>query len=309
MQKIIISVGAGFFAGALCGFLIATPGEPATPSCNAPGSAKVATQSTLGPIQAELEGQKAVNASLKARIAALEADKKALPAAPALDVVGKDPAPKAGTFPFGANFGEMMKKTMTQQREDRMLSLKSRLRLDANQESTVRNLLQKHQEKIEQGLDGKGMPIGGAAATGNVDVDSELAKILTPDQQVEYKKFEQEEKNSALEMMSNVEMSQIQTKLQLTEAQKDQVFNALVAVPSMLEEQMKAEATTNSYQPIDPKTLASKSIERMNVIKKIALKPILSPEQFSIYEKHLDNQAEMVKGLMQGMLSSPAGKK
>ena len=104
-------------------------------------------------------------------------------------------------------------------------------------------------------------------------------------------------------------MSQIQTKLQLTEAQKDQVFNALVAVPSMLEEQMKAEATTNSYQPIDPKTLASKSIERMNVIKKIALKPILSPEQFSIYEKHLDNQAEMVKGLMQGMLSSPAGKK
>jgi len=167
---------------------------------------------------------------------------------------------------------------MKQQMDMKMAGLKSRLNLSPDQEKAVQALLDKQaqvaQDLAQKMMDGASPDDLKQAAKDQsgdaLNLDKQLQGILTPDQQAEYKNMQADDSKNQAETMANLQLSSIQGTLQLSDDQKDKVFNALLkAGPGSSDD-----------------------------AKKAALQPILTPEQFDAYSKQLATQAEMVQSFM-----------
>lgn len=190
---------------------------------------------------------------------------------------------------------KMIRAGIQQQVDMKLSALKLRLKLSPEQEEKLRTLLERQYgfgadlaaKMFEGKLSKEEMK---EMAANPVDLDTELKSALTPDQYAEYEKYQVEEKRNQAEMMANMELGQIQSMLQLTEAQKDKVFNILY---------QQAEKQTGWGEPGQaPPQDWQQVMEKQETDKVNALRDVLTPEQLQIYEKQLAAQREMIKSFM-----------
>ena len=91
------------------------------------------------------------------------------------------------------------------------------------------------------------------------------------------------------QMQANAEMAQIQSSLQLSDDQKNQVFTALY---SGYAQQAGVDGATPAYDPTD--------IDGQFNAKEAAMQAVLTPEQFATYTKFVDSQKQMYKAILGG---------
>jgi len=204
---------------------------------------------------------------------------------------GTDPQAKAP----GAAIADMTKAVIKQQMDMRLAALTSRLKLTPEQESAMRDILDKQaeiaQSMSEKMLSGKMSKDELQQAIkdqgGNGDMDKQIQDMLSPEQAAAYQSYQTDEKKTAAETQANMELMQIQSTLNLTEAQKDKVFNVIY--------QQSAQ-----QMGLDGSKPASLDIEAQMEAKKAAMQSVLTPEQFDNYVKFVDGQKKMINAMLGG---------
>ncbi len=260
---------------------------------------------------AAIKAAKDVLANEKARTAAL--DKRELDLklkAANLDIAQSAPKPDdaadtANPSP-AAGMSKMVKAVVQQQMEMKMAALKSRLKLTDDQAQAIQDLMDKQsqvaQDMADKMMSGKmsrdemqkAMKSGGGMSPD--DMNQQMQSILSPDQYTAYQAMQNDDKKTAAETQANVELSQIQSSLQLTDDQKDKVFTALYG-------QYAQQAGVDGAKPSGDST----DIEGQMEAKKAALQSVLTPEQFETYSSFVDSQKKMINALMGPANASASG--
>jgi hypothetical protein len=214
------------------------------------------------------------------------------------------PPPAPAASPFGLN-GAVMKMAMEQHTESELLKLKSRLHLTPEQEAAVKAALdaegQRGQDMAAKMMaGGKIDPQAMAAEMKNVkSVDQTLNEILTPEQKTTYQQMQADQKNSDAEMMASVELNQMTPLLQLTDAQKDQVYNAIAQTQIQTQDPKWVQANAN---PSDPLAF----IDAQAKAKEDALSKIFTPDQLATYHQQAQTQLDMQKAVMKNFSAGGA---
>lgn len=203
----------------------------------------------------------------------------------------------ASTAPAANPMANMIKAQMSHMQAQKLLLLESRLHLTPEQETAVKAAMDAEAQRGEamaskmfQG--GKIDPQAMADLQGAKSLEQTLNDILTPDQQTAYQQMKTDEKNSNLETMASVEMNQLTPLLQLTDAQKDQVYTALYQSQANLQDPAWIKNNMNSTDPMAIITAQAK-------VKEDALAKVLTPDQLSAYHQQAQSQLEMQKSMMQ----------
>lgn len=141
------------------------------------------------------------------------------------------------------------------------------------------------------------------------ELDSKVLELLTPEQQQAYNAFLAEQKANKIEIKVNKELARLQNSMSLTTEQKDKVFSTLSEIAA--EEVDTAPAGLAALaglfqQSADAEAIKSPEMERMAQSKKRradAMREILSPEQFEIYEaqQKQSNMAELMEDVMSNL--------
>jgi hypothetical protein len=206
---------------------------------------------------------------------------------------------------------------------ERLRALQNRLGLDASQAEALAKILEQQMtdntDKLLQEMTNpseaqgpeKELEMALEMIKGGNDkaLNESISQLLNPTQQEAFTQFQQEEKSNKVEQKANKELSRLQGSMSLTSAQKDQAFavlsqlaaedldNPTSAIPQMMMmhgdrfenvpngDKIKAEAAR--YQEAQAKKLA-------------AMKTVLSPEQYQIYEGQL--QAGSMTDMMESMM-------
>lgn len=232
-----------------------------------------------------IKAAKEVLANEKARTAAL--DKRELDLklkAANLDMAQNAPKPDdaadTANPPAAAGMSKMIKAVVQQQMDMKMAALKSRLKLTDDQAQAIQDLMDKQsqaaQDMADKMMSGKmsrddmqkAMKDGGGGMSPD-DMNQQMQGILSPDQYTAYQGMQNDDKKTAAETQANVEMSQIQSSLQLTDDQKDKVFTALYG---QYAQQAGVDGAKPSGNPTD--------IEGQMDAKKAALQSVLTSDQF-----------------------------
>ncbi len=287
MNKALIFIagmvfGAAFFAG---GQKIFSKPEAADTGTADAAALKAAKQilATDNQRKADLDKREL---DLKMKAAKLEIAQNA----PAADD-GSNPGAKAP----GAAIADMTKAVIKQQMDMKLSALTTRLKLTPEQASALSDILDKQgevaQELSAKMLSGKmtkdelqqAMKDQGGAA----DFDKQITDMLSPDQATAYQAYQTDEKKTAAETQANMELMQIQSSLNLTDAQKDKVFNVIY--------QQSAQ-----QMGLDGSKPASSDIDAQLEAKKAAMQSVLTPEQYDNYVKFVDGQKNMINALTGG---------
>jgi hypothetical protein len=194
-----------------------------------------------------------------------------------------------------AAFSKVMKAAMQQQVDIKLSALKLRLHLTDEQEQLVRDIFERQYgvatEMTSKMLEGKLTKEDAAkSATATPNAKDELQQILSPEQWAEYEKYQTEERQTQAQMMANVELMQMQSMLQLSPQQQDQVFKILYdqATQQFAQSEGGTKVAADWQQELDKQFEA----------KKEALRSVLTPEQFASYEKFINSQRNMIKAFM-----------
>lgn len=172
------------------------------------------------------------------------------------------------------NIGNMIRKSQKQQMELQLAPLKLRLQLTDMQTAQVRQLMEAQSELMARVMEGKATPDERQRLHSQGDpLRSGLQTILTPQQLAEYDQYKLEQRQSQAQMMANMELNSLQQTLQLSTEQQDKVFQIL-------------------YQEADQRMTTPGQATDVDT-KKAAMRQILSPEQFDVYEKYLDTHRHL----------------
>ena len=217
---------------------------------------------------------------------------------PASDAATASPATPAATPMAG-----IMKAAIAQQNQQKLLLLESRLHLTPEQDAAVKAAMDEESKRTEE-MTAKmfaGGKVDPQSLTGFKSVDQALDDILTPDQKTTYAQMKTEEKSGAAETMASSEMNQVAPLLQLSDAQKDQVYSALyqVQVNSTDPNWVKNNLPTST----DPTAILTAQAKA----KEDALSKILTPDQMTTYHQQLQSQLEMQKTMMQKFMPQTSG--
>jgi hypothetical protein len=191
-----------------------------------------------------------------------------------------------------------VKAQLIHQQEEKLLLLKSRLNLTPEQEAAVKEAMDE-EGKLQETLTNRIMQGGKVDPQSIKDlglnhpktVDQVLKDVLTPDQKTAYQQMQDDQKKNQAETMATLEMNQVAPALQLSEAQKDQVYAALYQIQT----NPPKPAPSNGANPSDP----SSYLDAQEKAKEDALSKILTPEQLATYHQQAQNQLEMQKAMMQ----------
>jgi hypothetical protein len=211
------------------------------------------------------------------------------------------PGAAAGSL-FGTNgmsdaMLKMAKGMSSQQSRGRLLRLKEKLNLSAEQAQAVEGILSKQSEvnsaitqKLLSGQLTKQEMV--SMSKERVNPDKEIMALLTPDQQAGYQEFKREETAANTRLAAHAELLQLQNTVGLTIEQQDQVFGVLY-------EQIQKNASSNasareSSAPGD----VNSQIERTFEGKTKALEKILTPTQMELYRQVQQTQIKMIKGFV-----------
>jgi hypothetical protein len=206
--------------------------------------------------------------------------------------------------------------------QQKLQLLVSRLHLTPQQEAAVKSAMDEESKAMQKGVSqilqgGKVEP----PSNNFTPLNEALKAILTPDQMTTYQQMETEEKSSNAETLATFEMNQMAPSLQLTDAQKDQVYSALYQIQmdnqNLAKSQVQvqqlnstggdqatngsASSTAPSTSPPDPAAY----LDKMAQAKEDALAKILTPDQLTIYHQQAQSQLQMQKAMMQKFMPSP----
>lgn len=185
---------------------------------------------------------------------------------------------------------EAVQTVTAQEAEKEITALKFRLHLTDEQVETIRSLIKERDGQIFTMMQkmwsdqlGRGMDVSKeeskTAATQMIamqtETESKLKQLLSLDQQTEYDKYKTEQKQAEVEASAYDELTEIQPLLQLSEPQKDQVFNVIY------QHQQKRAARYPIACMYAPET--EWDTEQRSIMVE-ALRKILSPEQIQAYE-------------------------
>ena len=162
---------------------------------------------------------------------------------------------------------------------ERIAAFKARLNLDEAQTARIKTLLEAGDEEddmVSKAIAGQStLPAApGEAAKKRADLESQISSLLKPEQAAAFTEVRQEQRENRIEVATGREMTRLQQSLTLSPAQKDQVYQALATISTSEED------SGNSGITIDPEQIKARRQARLE-----ALKPILTPEQFSTYER------------------------
>jgi hypothetical protein len=171
--------------------------------------------------------------------------------------------------------------------DERVAALKTRLNLDDAQTARVKALLEAGDEEenvVSKAIAGEPTfpPMPGEAAKKRADLEDQITSLLKPGQAAAFTEFRQEQRENRIEVATGREMTRLQRSLTLSPSQKDQVYQALATIATGEEE------NGNTGITVDPEQIKARRQSRLD-----ALKPILTPEQYSAYERSSGSMINM----------------
>lgn len=193
---------------------------------------------------------------------------------------------------FGA-MQKMVKTSLAQQVDGKLSVLRTRLNLTPTQEASIREILTRQGTRVLArtrrllGDDGSGTNEPAKADGDKWSDDQQIKALLSPEQADAYEAFQKEDQLRNARLSANVELIQLQSALQLDEAQQDKVFAALVD---------QAQARLAGPQP---GTGSMADLREQMQRKAEALRPLLTPEQLSAYQHFQEQQLELMEALRQ----------
>jgi hypothetical protein len=216
-------------------------------------------------------------------------------------------APPAATAPApaimgfsGSSMASIVKAQMASRNEEKFQRLVKRLNLTDDQQATLRAAMDAEDKRTEEMTakmlaGGKVDPAAVAAEMkGTKSVEQTLNDMLTPDQKTTYTQMKTDEKANNAEAMASMEMNQMATSLNLSDAQKDQVGSALYQNQLNMQDPAWIKANMPST-PGDPLAM----IDAQAKAKEDALAKVLTPDQLATYHQQAQSQLAMQKTIMQ----------
>ncbi len=296
----------GLALGVICALIVARQLMPKPETASAPSEQTPAVGPTptseavaLSRAQERAEKLEADNLKLAERVQALS---KAASSPPAPKPVEAKPAPgnpfaalfggeDGGTNEAGKAMRGVMEAAIKQQLEGKLRQMKSKMNLSAEQEQSIRGILEKQfgagrvmAEKMFSGKATEGEVADAAQAQTNPV--EQIKSLLSPEQKAAYDEVQAEELRNNARLVANSELLQMQGALGLTQEQQDSVFKAIYA------------ATEEQFGGLgaDPK----KAMDfRGNLDRKLAaLKGVLTDEQFKAYEDMQQQQLKLIESML-----------
>ena len=171
--------------------------------------------------------------------------------------------------------------------DERVSVLKTRLDLDEAQTARVKALLEAsdgEESMVSKAIAGEPTfpPMPGEAAKKRTVLETQITTLLKPEQAAAFTEFRREQRENRIEIATGREMTRLQQSLTLSPAQKDQVYQALATIATGEEE------NGNTGITVDPEQIKARRQTRLD-----ALKPILTPEQYSAYERSSSSMINM----------------
>jgi RNA polymerase sigma factor (sigma-70 family) len=202
-------------------------------------------------------------------------------------------ANEATNNPITGAMADAMKQGMEQQVEGRLSRMTASLHLTPEQAQAARDILMRQARVMSAGMQqafsGKFdkeeiMRLGKEA--GNPDV--QIKALLMPDQQASFPAYQQEEAAHTASQSANTELLQMQSTLELTPEQMDQVYAALY------------ELTFNQLTGSVKQKFANVGEEMQWALeqKTKALEPLLTETQLENYRQQQAVQAKLVKDIV-----------
>jgi hypothetical protein len=180
-----------------------------------------------------------------------------------------------------------MKAQMEQQLEAKLLKMKTRLNLTADQETQIRAKLEAANKAASamamKMFNGGGQPDPAEVADAGQaagDTEKEIEALLTPEQKAGYAQLKTEENQNNARLVANSELLQMQNVLGLSQDQQDKVFNVLY-------DQTQAMMTNPGAVGTDLAGMVDKKTE--------ALKGILTDQQMEAYQKMQQQQLQLIQ--------------
>lgn len=228
---------------------------------------------------------------------------------------------------------ERMKKQMQDKQklklDERVAVLRARLGLNDAQAAALRELLEKNptgsQSMMAQAMSGekvdeKAMLLAMLRpGQQTAELTGKITALLTPEQQQAYTTFRQEQRANEVEVKANKELARLQSSLTLSAEQKDKAFtvlsgfadgefdNPVSPMAGLMAQQMKAQANSPHMKELEPHmeeiTAAAELATQRRQQRVEAMREILSPEQFSLYEdqQKQGNMAEFMDSAFDDM--------
>ena len=163
------------------------------------------------------------------------------------------------------------------QSQQRLFLLQSRLHLTPDQAAIVKAAMDadaKQRQELGRQMFRGGTVDPQAVAKANT-LDQTLATILTPDQQAAYKQVQTDEQTSRASTSATTQLNQVAPLLQLSDAQKDQVYTQLYQV-----DMAAPDPTSLMTNPNAPSVLAKQSQAIQDALSKV-----LSTDQMTLYQE------------------------
>lgn len=208
--------------------------------------------------------------------------------------------------------------------DERLASLRTRLGLNDKQAAAIRELLEKNPEGPQAVMMAamSGEKVDEAAMVLNVlrpgqkaaEVTSQISALLTPEQQQTYTAVRQEQRTNEIEIKTGKELARLQSSLTLSPEQKDKAFAVLSTlaeqeydtsvspIVGIMAQQLAKQPDgpgTKELQPHVEEIKAAADLAAQRRQQRVeAMKEILSPEQFKLYEdqQKQGSMAEMLEG-------------
>jgi|GEM_PF-5616168 len=239
---------------------------------------------------------------------------------------------------------ERMKKQMQEKQklklDERVAGLRTRLGLNDAQAAAIRELLEKNpsgvQSLMARAMAGEAPDEAQDEASmirellrpgqKTAELTEKISAVLTPEQQQAYATFRQEQRTNDVEVKANRELARLQTSLTLSPEQKDKAFTVLSGLADQEYDNPVSPMVTMMAKQMEhmPAGKGRKDMEvHMEEIKAVselaagrrqqrveAMREILSPEQFKLYEdqqkqgnmaEFMDSAFEDMPGAMFGM--------
>jgi hypothetical protein len=164
------------------------------------------------------------------------------------------------------------------QGQARMLLLQTRLHLTPDQSAKIKAAMdadgKARRELMQQMFRNNGKIDPAAAAQANT-LDQTLATVLTPEQQAAYKQVQSDEQASRADTAATVQVDQMMPLLQLSDSQKDQVYNAIYQSQMTAPDPMTLISNPNAVSIVTSQAQATQT----------ALAKVLTPDQMALYQQ------------------------
>jgi hypothetical protein len=233
---------------------------------------------------------------------------------------------------------ERMKKQMEEKQrlklDERVAGMKARLGLNDAQAAAIRKLLEENPGGM-QSVMARAMSGGESKekesdmilellrpGQKNAELTEKIAAVLTPEQKEAYAAFRQEQRTNQVEIKAGKELARLQSSLTLSPGQKDKAFavlstlandeyeNPISPLVTIMAQQLEHPMGNRESEDLEPhkeeiKAAAALAAQRRQQ-RVEAMREILSPEQFKLYENQ-QKQANVAEFMDSAFDDMPGG--